>query len=116
MTVETSLSLSLVFALVAMVGTIMGIVNVVKSNNEKASEKRLDIEKQFVALNVKLDSMSTRIGSLIQKNDNNITEIQEIHKTLILETERIETLSKVKEDHENRIKELEDAIRRCESA
>lgn len=116
MTVETSMSLSLIFAVIAMVGTIMGIVNTVRSNNEKTSEKRLDIEKQFVALNVKLDSMSASIGSLIQKNDKNIAEIHEINKALILENERIETLSKIKDDHENRIKELEDAVRRCESA
>lgn len=116
MTPETTMSLSLIFALIAMIGTILGIVNTVRTNNEKETDKRLDIEKQFVGINVKLDNMNASIASLIKKNDSNMREIQEINKNLVLENERIETLYRYKDNHEERIKELEEMIRRNENA
>ena len=107
MTPETSMSLSLIFAIIAMIGTILSNINSWRNNNEKETEKRLNIAEQFARINVKLDNMGTSITELGKRNEISIAEIQKINQTLVLENERIETLSKIQDDHEKRLKELE---------
>lgn len=104
---DTTMSLSLIFALVALIGTGINIANTFKNNNEKETEKRLDIEKQFVRLNVKLDDMNVTMSELLKKNENSILEIQEINKKLILQNERVEALFRYKEQIESRIQNIE---------
>ena len=85
----------------------LSIINSWRNNNEKETEKRLNIAEQFARINVKLDTMSSSISELGKRNEISIAEIQKINQTLALENERIETLAKVQNDHEKRLKELE---------
>jgi chromosome segregation ATPase len=107
MTPETQMSLSLIFAIIAVIGTILSIINSWRNNNEKETEKRLNIAEQFVGINLKLDTVCSSISELGKKNEASITEIQKINQSLVLENERIETLFKTQDDHEKRLKELE---------
>ena len=101
MTPDTTISISIIFSAIAMIGTIMGIVNGVKHNNEKETTRRLDFEKQFVKINVKLDSICTTMSELKDKSEKSAEEIQSIKEKLVgisgkmenLE-ERLETLEK----------------------
>lgn len=112
MNTETTLSLSLVFALISVAGTIMAIVNNWKNGNERENEKRLNIAEQFATINVKLDGMNSTISESARKNEKSMADIQKINQTLILENERIEALYRYKDDHEERIKKLENSVRR----
>lgn len=107
MTPETTMSISLIFAIIAVIGTILSIFNSWRNNNEKETEKRLNIAEQFARINIKLDTLSSSISELGKKNETSIAEIQKINQTLVLENERIDTLSKIQDDHEKRLKELE---------
>ena len=107
MTPETTMSISLIFAIIAVIGTILSIINSWRNNNEKETEKRLNIAEQFARINVKLDTMSSSISELGKRNEISIAEIQKINQTLALENERIETLYRTQADHEKRLKELE---------
>lgn len=107
MTQDTTLSLSLIFALVAVLGTVINIVTTLKTSNDKETEKRLDIEKQFVRLNIKLDDMNVSMTELVKKNEKSIIEIQKINEKLIVQNERIESLYRAKEQIESRLKVLE---------
>lgn len=107
MTTQTTISLSLIFALIAVIGTVFNIAIALKNNNEKETSKRLDIEKQFVRLNVKLDDMSITMSELLKRNEKSILEIQEINKKLILQNERVEMLYKFKDRIETRVTNLE---------
>ena len=107
MTSEVTVSLSLIFAVVAMIGTLINIGNSFRNNNEKETDKRLNIAEQFAMINVKLDSMGTSMSDLAKENGRSRAEIQEINKALILQHERLETLFKYKDNHEERIKDLE---------
>lgn len=108
MTPETTISLSIVFAIIASVGTITTVVSALRNNSEKETEKRLSIAEQFAQINVKLDTVSSGINDLGRKNEASIGEIQKINQTLILENERIETLFRTQSDHEERLKRLEE--------
>lgn len=112
MNLETTLSLSLIFALISMLGTIMAVVNNWKNSNEKETEKRLNIAEQFATINVKLDGMSSTISEIVKNHEKSMNEIQKINQTLVAEHERVETLFKYKDNHEERIKRLEKDIRR----
>ena len=107
MTPESQMSLSLIFAIIAVIGTVLSNINSWRNNNEKETEKRLNIAEQFARINVKLDTMSSSISELGKRNELSIAEIQKINQTLVLENERIDTLSKIQDDHEKRLKELE---------
>lgn len=107
MSESATLSLSLIFAVIAMIGTLINIANTFKSNTDKETEKRLDIEKQFVRVNDKLDTVSQHMAELIRRDEANMSEIKRINETLILQNERLETLFRYKDEHERRLKSLE---------
>lgn len=109
---ETSLSLSLIFAIVAVIGTFVSIFNNIKNNRDKETEKQMDIEKKFIHVNDKLDVLSTNLSELIRRDEINITELKRINETLILQNERLEALFRYKDEHERRIKNLENKRRK----
>ena len=107
MSTDTTLSISLVFAFIAMIGTVLNIVSTIKSNNKEDQSQKIEFEKQFVRLNMKLDGMNINMTDLINRNDKNNLEIQEINKKLIIQNERIEYLFKDKENIESRLQDIE---------
>ena len=111
MTPETTMSLSLIFAIMATIGTITTIFSSLRNSNEKETEKRLSIAEQFAQINVKLDTLGTGINDLSKRNEASIVEIQKINQALVIENEKIEYLSKTQDDHEKRIKQLEERSR-----
>lgn len=77
---------------------------------EQANEERnrqLDIEKNFVKINVKLDDFCESSKQLMQENAKKTDQLKAVSEQLVLLTEQTKTLFKYHDDHEKRIKELE---------
>lgn len=67
----------------------------------------MDIEKNFVKINVKLDNFCDTTKKMMAENSEKTEQLKKVSEQLVIVTERVNTLFKYKDDHESRIKELE---------
>ena len=67
----------------------------------------MDIEKNFVKINVKLDDFCDTTKKMMAENSEKTEQLKKVSEQMVLVTERVNTLYKYKDDHELRIKELE---------
>lgn len=107
MTANATVSISLIFSIVSVIGVIVSIIATFRSGTEKEENKRLDIEKNFLKLNLKLDELTRTVGDAVSQSQRNATDIKKIREDLIRYDERMETLFRYKDDHEKRIKGIE---------
>lgn len=111
LTPETTVSIALIFSVIAAIGTISTIVSTIKRDREAETNKQVEIEKNFVKINVKLDDMLETIRKISKNADENAERIKEMNGVLIQCSERIQTLFKRSDDHERRINDLEEKCR-----
>ena len=113
--VDTTISITLLISLVSLAcsifNTFSGGKKDLKTQEEKESKRQLDIEKNFVKINVKLDDFCDTSKQLMQENAKKTDELREVSERLVQVTEKVNTLFRYKDDHENRIKGLEDKVK-----
>lgn len=107
MTSDMTISVALIFSIIAAVGTITSVISNVNKQREVEEQRRLDIEKNFVKINLKLDDFCDTTKTLMRNSERGNETMQELAKQMISHSERIETLFKCTKDHEERIKKLE---------
>lgn len=111
MGIDTTISVTLLISLISLgcsiFNTFSGGRKDLKAQEEKESARQLDIEKNFVKINVKLDDFCDTSRQLMTENAKKSDELKAVSEKLILVTEQVNTLFKYKDDHEKRIKELE---------
>lgn len=115
MTPNDSVSIALIISVVSLICTLIATIGGSKKRHEESIEadnkRQLEIEKQFVKINVKLDDFCETSKDLMKQNEKSFDQTQELQKNLILCSERIETLFKYKDNHEKRISDLEDKVK-----
>lgn len=111
MTPETTVSIALIFSVIAAIGTISTIVSTIKRDRDAETNKQIEIEKNFVKINVKLDDMLETIRKISKSSEDNAERIKDMNGVLIQCTERIQTLFKKSDDHERRLNDLEEKCR-----
>ena len=111
MTPETSVSIALLISLTSLACTLINTFAGGKKRQEEQAEReknrQLDVEKNFVKINVKLDDFCDTTKKMMAENGEKTEQLKKVSEQLILVTERVNTLFKYKDDHEMRIKELE---------
>ena len=111
MTQETSVSIALLISLTSLACTLINTFAGGKKRQEEQAEReknrQMDIEKNFVKINVKLDEFYDTSKKMMEDNGEKTEQLKKVSEQLILVTERVNTLFKYKDDHELRIKELE---------
>lgn len=111
MTPETSVSIALLISLTSLACTLINTFAGGKKRQEEQAEReknrQMDIEKNFVKINVKLDEFYNTSKKMMADNGEKTEQLKKVSEQLILITERVNTLFKYKDDHETRIKELE---------
>lgn len=111
MTPETSVSIALIITLTSLACTLINTFAGGKKRQEELVEReknrQMDIEKNFVKINVKLDDFCDTTKKMMAENGEKTEQLKKVSEQLILITERVNTLFKYKDDHESRIKELE---------
>jgi hypothetical protein len=104
---DASISVALVFSVVAAAGTLYSIWNQHKKNVAEEERKARAQAENFVKLDVKMDSVLGTTGSILNKQEQYGIKLEHLSGELIKTNERIETLFHYKDDHETRLKELE---------
>lgn len=111
MTPETSVSIALIITLTSLACTLINTFAGGKKRQEELVEReknrQMDIEKNFVKINVKLDDFCDTTKKMMVENGEKTEQLKKVSEQLIIITERVNTLFKYKDDHEQRIKDLE---------
>ena len=109
---ETSVSIALLISLTSLACTLINTFAGGKKRQEEQAEReknrQMDIEKNFVKINIKLDDFCDTTKKIMIENSEKAEQLKKVSEQIVLITERINTLFKYKDDHEERIKGLED--------
>lgn len=109
---ETSVSIALLISLTSLTCTLINTFAGGKKRQEEQAEReknrQMDIEKNFVKINMKLDDFCDTTKKMMIENGERAEQLKNVSEQLVLVTERVNTLLKYKDDHEARIKGLED--------
>ena len=93
--------------MVSCVGVIVSMVSTFKKADEARTNEKLDIEKNFVKINVKLDSFCEQTKTILHNQEKANDEIKKLSDKLIHDDERIEALLNYHRKLEERISRLE---------
>ena len=111
MTSETSVSIALLISLTSLACTLINTFAGGKKRQEEQAEReknrQMDIEKNFVKINIRLDDFCDTTKKMMIENGEKAEQLKKVSEQMVLVTERVNTLYKYKDDHEARIKELE---------
>lgn len=112
---ETSVSIALLISLTSLACTLINTFAGGKKRQEEQAEReknrQMDIEKNFIKINVKLDDFCDTTKKMMIENGEKAEQLKNVSEQLVLVKERVNTLFKYKDDHEARIKELEDKVK-----
>ena len=115
MTPETSVSIALLISVLSIVCTLINTFAGGKKRQQEQIEaeknRQLEIEKNFVKINVKLDEFCETLRSLMAENVKKTEELKEISERLVAVSEQVKTLFSSRDNHEKRIKTLEDKVK-----
>lgn len=105
---ESTVSLSLIFSTVAMLGVLLNIFISLRRETESAKQKEVQIEKHFAKIDVKLDEFIRMMGDITKNSDRATEKIDSMAQEITKTNERIGTLFRLHDEHENRISKLEE--------
>lgn len=115
MTPETSVSIALLISLTSLACTLINTFAGGKKRQEEQAEReknrQMEIEKNFIKINMKLDDFCDTTKKLMSENSEKTEQLKNVSEQILLVKERVNTLFKYKDDHEERIKGLEDKIK-----
>ena len=115
MGIDTTISITLLISLISLgcsvFNTFSGGRKDLKAQEEKESARQLDIEKNFVKINVKLDDFCDTSRKLMEENTKKTDELKSVSERLVQVTEKVNILFKYKDDHENRIKKKKKKVK-----
>lgn len=104
---SSTISVALIFSVIAAAGTLYNIWNNHQKNQAEAERKAVEAEKNFLRLEVKLDNVLGQTNNILDKQEQQAVRIEQLSGEIIKSNERIATLFRYKDDHENRLQKLE---------
>lgn len=114
MGVETTISLSLIFSSISMIGVLANIYISFKRESESNKLKEVQIEKHFAQIDVKLENFFSTMTGIARNNENSAQKIDENLKAILQSNERIGTLFRLHDDNVRRIESLEERANKHE--
>ena len=107
---ETTISLSLIFSSISMIGVIANMIISFKRESESSRQKEVQIEKHFAQIDVKLENFILTMSDIAKSNENSAQKIDENLRSILQSNERIGTLFRLHDDNERRIEALEKRV------
>lgn len=118
MTPDTTISITLLFSVISIMIAVVNSVRTGRKDTQAEIERetrrrneenarQMDIEKNFVKINVKLDDFCDTSKKLMQENKEKTDQLRQVTERLAIISERCDTLFKYNDDHEKRIVALE---------
>lgn len=111
---DTTISLSLIFSSISMIGVIANIFISFRRESEQNKLKEVQIEKHFVQIDVKLDDFLNRMSDIAKNSEKSAERIDANLQEIIKSNERIGTLFRLHDENEKRISSLEERAKRHE--
>ena len=102
-----TISIALIFSLIAVASQLYAMWTNHKKSLEEEERKAIEVEKNFIKMDVKLDNVITHTQSILEKQEQNSVRIEKLSGEVIKASEQIATLYKYKDNHEERISHLE---------
>lgn len=100
MNTDVTISLSLLFSIISVIGVIVAITSSLKKNQEQEANKQLDIEKHFVKIDMKLDNFMDSTNRILKNQEKSNDQLQAISEKLIAHDKELE-------NHDQRLMKLE---------
>lgn len=111
MVAESGISIALIISIASLLCTVINTLSsgkkVQRESYEADLQKQVNIERNFAQINVKLDDFCDTTKMILTENARQADQIDGVVRQLSLTDERIKTLFKYKDEHEDRIKALE---------
>lgn len=104
---EATVSLSLIFSIISMIGVIANMIISFKRESESNKQKEIQIEKHFAQIDVKFENVLSKMTEIAISNENSAQKIDDNLKAILQSNERIGTLFRLHDDNERRIEALE---------
>lgn len=111
---DATISLSLIFSSISMIGVIANIFISFRRESESNKLKEVQIEKHFAQIDVKLDDFLNRMTDIAKNSEKSAERIDANLQEIIKSNERIGTLFRLHDEHEKRISSLEERAKRHE--
>jgi len=108
MGVETTISLSLIFSSISMIGVLANIYISFKRESESNKLKEVQIEKHFAQIDVRLENFLNSMADIAKNNEVSAQKIDDNLKAILQSNERIGTLFRLHDDNVRRIESLEE--------
>lgn len=108
MGVETTISLSLIFSSISMIGVLANIYISFKRESESNKLKEVQIEKHFAQIDVRLENFLNSMAEIAKNNEVSAQKIDDNLKAILQSNERIGTLFRLHDDNVRRIESLEE--------
>lgn len=109
---DATISLSLIFSSISMIGIIANIFISFRRESESNKLKEVQIEKHFAQIDVKLDDFLNRMSDIAKNSEKSAERIDANLQEIIKSNERIGTLFRLHDEHEKRISSLEERAKR----
>ena len=115
MTPEATISISLLIAIFGAIGVYYTIRTNIKATSKQEEDRRIESAEQFTKLNVKLDQFYQILMDLSRKSEAGAARQNLVDIEVAKHTEQIETLYRLSDQHEEKLKELESLLKEKKS-
>ena len=105
---DATISLSLIFSSISMIGVMANIFISIKRESDSSKAKEVQIEKHFAQIDVKLEDFLNRMTQIAKNSEKSAEKIDTNLQQIVATNERIGTLFRLHDDNERRIKALEE--------
>lgn len=109
---EQTISLSLIFSSISMIGVIFNIFISMKRENDYNKQKEIQIETHFTQIDDKLEDFLSKMAAIAQKSEKSAEKIDANLQQIAATNERIGTLFRLHDSNERRIEKLEERANR----
>lgn len=92
MNTDTSISLALIFSIVSVLGVVSSMYNNHRKNRQAEERKEIEIEKNFVTLNLKIDALAKTISEMNDAAKEQRAEMKRVNESVAHIEEQIKTL------------------------
>ena len=107
---NASISFAVVCAVVALGSQIYSIWNNHKKNVEDQKREKIELEKNLLKLDMKLDNVNGQINTLVKNYESTTVELKSINESIIRFNESLKGAWHKIDDHEIRITNIEKEV------
>lgn len=110
MNTTITISFAVICAVAALGSQLYSVWNGHKKNVEDQKREKIDLEKNLLKLDMKLDNVNAQINTLVKYNESTTAELKFIDESIIKFNEQMKAAWRKIDDHEIRITSIEKEV------